>query len=146
MAELILKDEVYAIVGAAMEVHREKGFGFTEPVYQECMEMELSVRKIPALAQKEMPISYKGRPLKKTYIADFVAYDKIIVELKALDKLSSREEAQVINYLKSSGLEAGVLINFGAPSLEWKRIVLTQHVIESINFQPKSTSNSRKFA
>ncbi len=146
MVELILKDEVYAIVGAAMEVHREKGFGFAEPVYQECMEIELSHRKIPALAQKEMPISYKGHPLKKTYIADFVAYDKIIVELKASDKLSSREEAQVINYLKSSGLAVGVLINFGAPSLEWKRIVLTNHVIESVDFQPKSKSNLRKFA
>ena len=144
MAELILKDEVYAIVGAAMEVHREKGFGFAEPVYQECMEIELSDRGIPALAQKEMSISYKGHPLKKTYIADFVAYDKIIVELKALDKLSSREEAQVINYLKSSGLEVGILINFGAPSLEWKRVVLTKHVIESVDFQPKARSNSRK--
>ena len=143
MTELIQKDEVYAIVGAAMEVHREKGFGFAEPVYQECMEIELSDRKIPALAQKEIPISYKERLLKKTYIADFVACDKITVELKALDRLSSREEAQVINYLKSSGLEVGVLINFGAPSLEWKRIVLTKHVIESIDFQPKSTSNSR---
>jgi GxxExxY protein len=146
MAELILKNEVYAIVGAAMEVHREKGFGFAEPVYQECMEIELSDRKIPALAQKEMPISYKGRLLKKTYIADFVAYDKIIVELKALDKLTSREEAQVVNYLKTSGLEIGVLINFGAPSLEWKRIELTNHVIESVDFQPNSKNNSRKFA
>jgi len=146
MAELIFKDEVYAIVGAAMGVHREKSCGFAEPVYQECTEIELADRKIPALAQKEMPISYKGRPLKKTYIADFVAYDKIIVELKALDKLTSREESQVINYLKSSGLEVGVLINFGAPSLEWKRIVLTQHGLESVDLQQKSKSNSRQFA
>src|SRR6266702_1698764 len=113
MSKLILKDEVYAIIGAAMEVHREKGCGFAEAVYQECMEIELADRKIPALPLQEMVIHYKGRRLKKTYIADFLAHGKIIVELKALDALTSREEAQVINYLKASGLEVGVLINFG---------------------------------
>ena len=76
-----------------MEVHREEGCGFAEPVYQECMEIELADRNMPAEAQKEMSISYKGRLLKKTYIADFVAYDKIIVELKALDKLTSRKSS-----------------------------------------------------
>jgi GxxExxY protein len=144
MVELKFKKEVYAVVGAAMEVHREKGCGFAEPVYQECMEIELAGRKVPAEAQKEMAIFYKGRQLKKTYLADFVAFGKIIVELKALDKLTSREESQVINYLKSSGLEVGVLINFGALSLEWKRIVLTRPAIESIDLQSKN--NSRKFA
>ena len=129
MAELIHKEEVYAIVGAAMEVHREKGFGFAEPVYQECMEIELQDRKIPAVPQKELPIYYKGRLLKKTYIADFVACNKIIVELKALDNLTSREESQVINYLKSSGLEVAVL---------------TGRAIESTNLQP--AKNSRQFA
>ena len=140
MPELIFKEEVYAIVGAAMEVHREKGCGFAEPVYQECMEMELADRGVPFEAQKEMNISYKGRRLKKTYLADFVAFGKIIVELKALDKLTSREESQVINYLKASGLKVAVLINFGATSLEWKRIVLTKESkasIESIDLQPK---------
>jgi len=146
MAKLILKDEVYAIVGAAMEVHREKGFGFLEPVYQECMEIELADRKLPAEAQKELTIFYKGRRLKKTYPADFVVYGKIIVELKALDKLTSREEAQVIDYLKSSSLEVGVLINFGAPSLEWKRIVLTGRGAEAVDLQPKAKNNSRQFA
>ena len=145
MAKLILKDEVYAIIGAAMEVHREKGFGFSEPVYQECMEIELADREVPAEAQKEMTILYKGRQLKKTYLADFVAYGKIIVELKALDKLTPREEAQVINYLKSSGLEVGVLINFGATSLEWKRIVLTRGNLVTVDLQPKGKNNSRKF-
>ena len=125
MEKLILKEEVYAVVGAAMEVHREKGSGFSEPVYQECMEFELLDRRVAAEPQKEMRISYKGRLLKKTYVADFVAYGQIIVELKALDKLTSREESQVINYLKASGLQVGVLLNFGAASLEWKRIVLT---------------------
>ena len=144
MAKLILKDEVFAIIGAAMEVHREKGCGFAEPVYQECMEIELADRKIPAEAQKEMAIFYKGRQLKKTYLADFVAYGKIIVELKALDQLTSREESQVINYLKSFGLDLGVLINFGAPSLEWKRIVLTNRAIESVDLQAQNIS--RQFA
>jgi GxxExxY protein len=108
------------------------------------MEIELADRKVPVEAQKEMKVFYKGRLLKKTYLADFVAFGKIIVELKALDKLTSREESQVINYLKSSGLEVGVLINFGAHSLEWKRIVLTKQPIESIDLQPKN--NSRQFA
>lgn len=136
MAQLILKKEVYAIVGAAMEVHREKGYGFAEPVYQECLELELADRGILAVAQQEMPIYYKGRKLKKTYLADFLVLGKIIVELKALDRLTKREEAQVINYLKASGLEVAVLINFGAPSLEWKRIVLTKHGAEFVDLQP----------
>jgi GxxExxY protein len=148
MAELIMKDEVYAIVGAAMEVHRNKGHGFAEPVYQECMEIELAERGLAATPQRELPIFYKGRRLKKTYVADFVAYGKIIVELKALDRLTEREEAQVINYLKASGFEVAVLINFGAPSLEWKRIVLTRHTPESVDLQPKTSpkNNSRKLA
>ena len=143
MPELIFKDEVYAIVGAAMEVHRENGPGFAEPVYQECLELELADRKVPFVPRKEMPIFYKDQPIKKTYVADLVAYDKIIVELKALDKLTSREEAQVINYLKVSKLEVGVLINFGAASLEWKRIVLTKspnRKIESIDLQSRKNS------
>jgi GxxExxY protein len=135
MEKLILKDEVYTIVGAAMEVHREKGFGFSEPVYQECMEIELVCRKVPSEPQREMHLSYKGRPLKETYVADFVAFGKIIVELKALDKLTSREESQVINYLKASGLEVGALLNFGASSIEWKRIVLTNHGPEKVDLQ-----------
>jgi GxxExxY protein len=137
MTELILKEEVYAIVGAAMEVHREKGCGFAEPVYQECLELEFADRNIPAEAQKEMKIFYKGRLLNKTYLADFVAFGKIIVELKAMDKLTPREESQVINYLKSSGLEVAVLINFGSQNLEWKRIVLTKQPIEAVDLQSK---------
>jgi GxxExxY protein len=125
MGKLILMDEAYAIVGAAMEVHRDQGCGFSEPVYQECMEIELAARRIPFVAQKELHISYKGYPLRKTYIVDFVVFDKIIVELKALDQLTSREEAQVLNQLKASGLELALLVNFGASSLEWKRLVWT---------------------
>ena len=117
MAKLILKDEVYTIINTTIEIHKDKSFGFLEAVYQECMEMELAAQNIPAVALQEMPIFYKGRKLKKTYIADFVAYGKIIVELKALDKLTSREEAQVLNYLKATGYEVGILINFGGQAL-----------------------------
>ncbi|HZL44286.1 MAG TPA: GxxExxY protein, partial [Verrucomicrobiae bacterium] len=88
MQHLLLKEEVYAIIGAAMEVHREQGCGFSEPVYQECLEMEFKDRNIDASAQKEVRVFYKDRLLKKFYVADFVVFDKIIVEVKALDRLS----------------------------------------------------------
>ncbi|GAB4504270.1 MAG: GxxExxY protein [Anaerolineales bacterium] len=128
MVELIAKDEVYAIIGAAMEVYNRLGSGFLEPVYQEALGIEFAYRVIPFCAQHEIEIIYRGRPLKKTYIADFLCFDKIIVEIKALNNLTSREEAQILNYLKATGCQVGVLINFGAhPSLEWKRIVLTKN-------------------
>jgi GxxExxY protein len=124
MAELIYKDEVFAIVGAAIEVHRVLGSGFLEAVYQEAMEIEAAVRKIPFVSQQIIQIQYKQHTLKKEYIADMVCFEKIIVEFKALDKLTGREESQVINYLKATGYKVGVLINFGShPKLEWKRFV-----------------------
>jgi len=142
--DLLYKSEVFAIIGAAMEVHRENGYGFSESVFQECMELELASRQMPFAAQQERPILYKGKQLKKTCLADLVLYDKIMVELKALDKLTSREEAQVIDYLKVSRHQLGILINFGAPSLEWKRIVLSpSQPIDSINLQAEPFSNSR---
>ncbi len=124
MTELIYKDEVYEIVGAAIEVHKELGSGFLEAVYQEAFEIELKARKIPFESQKKLGIFYKGELLEKEYYADVVCYDKIIAELKALDRLMPKEESQILNYLKASRLKVGVLINFGAPSLEWKRFVL----------------------
>ena len=125
MTELLLKQEVYSIVGAAIDVHRELGPGFLEAVYQEALEIELGLKEIPFEAGKHLPIRYKDRLLVKDYIADLVCFDQIIVELKALDRLSGREEAQVLNYLKATGLHVGLLINFGsATRLEWKRYVL----------------------
>ncbi|MBI4675204.1 MAG: GxxExxY protein [Chloroflexi bacterium] len=122
--ELLLKDEVYAIAGAAIDVHRELGEGFLEPVYQECLEIELALRGIPFESQKALPIFYKGRRLKKEYIADFVCYGQVVVEIKALDRLSGKEKSQILNYLKATGLRVGVLINFGSTGrLEWKRFV-----------------------
>jgi GxxExxY protein len=124
LTELILKEEVYSIVGAAIEVHKGLGFGFLEAVYQEAMEIELSRRGIPFEAQRPLSILYKGQRLKKEYIADLICYGQIIVELKALERLSGREEAQLLNYLKATGYHVGLLINFGnSPKLEWKRFV-----------------------
>ena len=121
--ELLFKEEVYAIIGAAVEVHRELGPGFLEAVYQEALEIELARRRIPYQARQALPVYYKGQRLKKEYEADLICYEQIIVELKALDRLSGREEAQLLNYLKATGLEVGLIINFG-PSVEVKRMVL----------------------
>ena len=124
MTQLILKDEVYAIAGAAIEVHRELGPGFLESVYQEAMKLELSARSVPFEAEKPISIEYKGQRLSQNYFADFVCFGQIIVELKALSRLSGSEQAQVLNYLKATGFKVGVLINFGSRGkLEWKRFV-----------------------
>ncbi len=124
MAELILKEEVYSIVGAAMEVHTTLGSGFLEPVYQEALEIESTSRGLPFVSQKVLQICYKEHVLRKEYIPDLIYFDQIIVELKALDRLSGKEESQLLNYLKATGMKVGVLINFGShPKLEWKRLV-----------------------
>ena len=123
---LLYKDEVYAIVGAAMEVHKTLGPGFLEAVYQEALEIELANRQVPFIPQCEVRIQYKDQILNKSYVADFVVYDGIIVELKALDQLTSREEAQLLNYMKATGMSVGLLINFGSSGrLEWKRFAQT---------------------
>ena len=124
MTELLLKDEVYAIIGAAMEVHSVLGPGFLEAVYHEAMEIELRERGIPFESHKKLRILYKGHLLEKEYEADMVCYGQIVVELKALDRLTSREEAQLLNYLKATDLRVGLLINFGSTGkLEWKRFI-----------------------
>ena len=124
MDEMILKEEAYAIIGAAMEVYNEKGFGFAEAVYQECMELELGLRKISFSSQQHVPISYKGRELKQKYVPDLCCYDQIIVELKAVAELTNDHRAQVLNYLKATGLKLGLLINFGNPKgLQFERLV-----------------------
>jgi len=123
--ELILKNEVFQIVGAAMEVSNQLGCGFLEAVYQEALEIEFNERQIPHVSQKRIEISYKGRALNKEYIADFLCHDCIVVEIKAIKAITSIEEAQILNYLKATNLPLGLIINFGAPQLEWKRYVNT---------------------
>ncbi|HLF25144.1 MAG TPA: GxxExxY protein [Anaerolineae bacterium] len=124
MSDLLLKDEVYTIIGAAMEVHRELGNGFLEGVYQEALEIEWCARHIPFEPQKPIVIYYKGQPLNKEYRPDVMCYDQIVVELKALAQLSTQEEAQILNYLKATGCRVGLLINFGSRGkLEWRRYI-----------------------
>jgi GxxExxY protein len=115
--------KTYAIIGAAMEVHKELGSGFLEAVYQEALEREFTYQEIPHKSQPPVRIEYKGKPLKKKYEPDFICFDDVIVEIKAMDKLTSNEHAQIINYLKASRLKVGLLINFGAKSLEHQRFV-----------------------
>ena len=116
----------YAIIGAAMEVHRELGSGFLEAVYHEALAIEMTSRNIQFIHEVELPVIYKGQQLATSYRADFICFDKVIVEIKALRELSTLQEAQILNYLKASVLGVGLLINFGAESLQHKRFVNTK--------------------
>jgi GxxExxY protein len=126
---MLYKDEVYRIIGAAMEVHRELGPGFLEAVYQEALCLELEKTGIPFEAEKKIRIQYKDRLLEKEYHADVVCYDAIIVELKAMSELTTNHDAQLLNYLKAGKMHVGLLINFGSfGRLEWKRMVLEKKI------------------
>ena len=113
----------YAIIGAAMEVHRELGPGFLEMVYQEALEIELTDRKIDHLREKNLPIRYKAVILNTHYRADFICYGNVVVECKAQSDLTGVDEAQLINYLKATGMQVGLLLNFGSSSLQYRRLV-----------------------
>jgi GxxExxY protein len=127
MTEIIYKEESYAIVGACFEVYNDKGCGFLEPVYQECLAIEFNYQNIPAIPKPLLTLSYRGRILTQTYQADFVCYQKIIVELKAVTALCDEHRAQLLNYLNATGFELGLLVNFGHyPKLEYERIAKTQ--------------------
>ena len=115
--------DTYAIIGAAMEVHRELGCGFLEVPYQEALARELSEKAIPFAREVSLPIFYKGRPLDCLYRADFICFGAVIVELKAIKTIGPVEEAQLLNYLKATGHERGLLLNFGAASLQIKRMI-----------------------
>jgi len=124
--DLIYADEAYKIVGACFEVYNEKGCGFLEPVYHECLAIELGLQNIPFEHEPSVHLSYKGRPLNKTYEPDFICYGKIIVELKAASQLLDDHRAQMINYLNATDYQLGLLVNFGHyPGLERERIVRT---------------------
>ncbi len=118
--------ETYAVIGACMEVHNELGHGFLEPVYQKALAAEFARRGISFVREQEFEVLYKGERIGAKYKADFVCFGSIILELKALSELSGAHEAQVINYLKVTGLERGLLINFGTGKLQYKRLVLSK--------------------
>jgi GxxExxY protein len=127
MTEIIYKNESYAIVGACFEVYNEKGRGFLEPVYHECLTIEFEYQRIPTISKPALTLRYRGRTLLQTYHFDFVCFEKIIVELKALPHLLDEHRAQLLNYLHAAGFELGLLVNFGHyPKLEYERIAQTQ--------------------
>ncbi len=120
---LLFRDECYAIQGAVFDVYREMGCGFLEAVYQECLDREFRARNLPFEAQKELNLFYKGVKLFQFYKPDFICYEKIIVELKAVKQIEPEHKAQILNYLKVTGLELGLLVNFGAhPKVEIVRM------------------------
>lgn len=123
--EIIHKDESYSVMGACFEVYKEKGCGFVEPVYQDCLEIELGIRRIPYKAQSSLQLFYKGMPLKHVYVPDFICFEKVVLEIKAVSRLAGEHRAQVFNYLKATSLKLGLLVNFcHFPKLEYERIVL----------------------
>lgn len=114
--KILYKDECYQIQGAVFEVYRQMGCGFLEAVYQECLEKELVRCGIPFVAQQELKLHYKGEPLRQTYKPDLICFNSIILELKALSSISGEHKAQVLNYLKATGMRLGLLVNFGSHS------------------------------
>jgi GxxExxY protein len=122
--ELIYKDESYAIIGACFAVYKEKGCGFLEPVYHECLEIEFELQQIPFLSKLSQTLQYRGRTLLQTFTPDFICYDKIIVEIKAAFALADEHRAQLLNYLSATRCELGLLVNFGHyPKIEYERLI-----------------------
>jgi GxxExxY protein len=121
---IVYKDESYRIIGAAFEVYKDKGCGFLVAVYQECLAIELEDQSIPAVEKSPLRLEYKGRELKQKYEPDFLCFGKIVVEIKAVKSLSDEHRTQVVNYLKATGMELGILINFGHfPKVQHERFV-----------------------
>lgn len=122
MAEIIYKEESYKIIGACFEVYKQKGCGFLEAVYQECLKIEIGIQNIPFVREPTIQLEYKGRLLEQYFKPDFVCYDKIIVEIKAVSGLINEHRAQTMNYLNATNFELGLLVNFGHyPKLEYER-------------------------
>lgn len=123
--EILFKDESYRIMGCCFEVYKDKGCGFLEAVYQECLAIEFGIQGVPFVPKLDLHLTYKGMPLVQKYQPDFVCFEKIIVELKAVKELADEHRAQVFNYLKATGCRLGILVNFGHhPKLQSERIVL----------------------
>jgi GxxExxY protein len=124
-SNIVFKDESYAIQGAIFSVYQEMGCGFLESVYQECLEIELGLREIPFIARAALELTYKGEPLIQRFIPDFICFNRIIIELKAVKEINPVHEAQLINYLRATKMKLGILVNFGAyPKATIKRYVL----------------------
>ena len=124
MTEILFKDESYTIMGAMFEVYNEMGCGFLEPVYQECVELEMADQEIPFVARVQLKLNYKHHLLKAKYIPDAICYDKVVLELKAVKEITDEHRAQVHNYLKAAGYRLGIIVNFGHyPKLQYERIV-----------------------
>jgi GxxExxY protein len=138
MPELIYKDESYKIIGACFEVYKQKGCAFLEPIYQECLAIEFRLQQIPFIEQPKVQVDYKGQLLDQYFNLDFVCFDKIIVELKAVSNLINEHRGQTVNYLHATKFELALLINFGHyPKLEYERFV-NQRVNGSLNDEMKS--------
>ena len=135
MAELLHRDLTFEIIGAAMEVHRVLGPGFLESVYQRAMEAEMRHRGIPFESQKRLPLAYKGEALGD-HVLDLVVDNRVVVELKAVKDLTDQHQAQTLSYLKASGLQIGLLINFAKPSLHHKRVLLKDALLPPNPFNP----------
>lgn len=134
----------YRILGACFEVYNEQGCGFLEPVYQECLEIELRLQNIPFVAQQSRRLEYKGELLRKTYEPDFVCFDEVLLEIKAVSGLADEHRAQILNYLHATGLKVGLLVNFGHyPKLEYERFVSTRGMPEEKNV-PADHADGRK--
>ncbi len=141
MSEIVYKDESYKIIGACFEVYKQKGFGFTEPIYQECLAIEFEIQGIPFIEQPEIQLEYKGRKLKQFFKPDFICYDKIIVEIKALPDLIDHNKSQTLNYLNATNFELALLINFGHyPKLEYKRIANNRITAKNISLKEEIKS------
>ena len=126
--KILFKEQSYGIIGACFEVYKEKGNGFLEAVYQECLARELAEQEIPFKEKPRLRLEYKGRPLKQEYEPDFLCFGEIILEIKAVKRLADEHRAQVINYLKTTGKQLGLLVNFGHyPKIEHERFV-NQHL------------------
>ena len=126
MGKLLFEENTYKILGACMSVHKGLGAGFLESVYHEALEKEFKIQKVNFVSKKKLQVYYNEAPLQKYFIADFICFDNIIVEIKAASFLHKDTEAQTINYLKSTNYPLGLLINFGQSSLTWKRFINTK--------------------
>jgi GxxExxY protein len=142
MEDFLCKEETYRIIGACFEVYKEKGCGFLEPVYQECLEIEFALQGILFVPKQSFRLEYKNHPLRHTYEPDFICFGKVVLELKAISILADEHRAQLLNYLNVTGLNVGLLVNFGHfPGLEYERLANTRKKAA----RPQNTQSTQKW-